>query len=48
MVNSTDLDFIVRRIIHIKGNLLTGKKMEKEKWNVLVQKVYMKVNLKMI
>ena len=48
MVNSTDLDFIVRRIIHIKGNLLTGKKTEKEKWNVLVQKAYMKVNLKMI
>ena len=48
MVNSMDLDFIVLKIIHTKDNLLMEKKTEKEKWNVLVQRVYMKVNLKMI
>ena len=48
MANSTDLAFIVRKIIHIKDNLSMGKKTEKEKWKTLVQKVYMKVNLKMI
>jgi len=45
MGNLMDWDFIVRKIIHIKGNLSMGKKAEKAKWKILGGKVYMKVNL---
>jgi hypothetical protein len=34
--------------IYIKANFSLIKKMEKVNWNILIKKVYMKANLKMI